>query len=324
MVLVFRTSCALLTLLSFSLMANAGWERVDTGMFAWFHAIEFVDGQIGWTAGSNGTLLKTTDGGNTWTRSESGTKDTILDVRFVNRDNGWMLVESSRSGRPSENGTYLLRTRNGGESWTRFGLGEQPERFVRMLFTGPEKGFLIGEGGITRSLPGLSENIVITTLPSRFLILDGEVLGPSKIVLVGGGGTIILSDDGGAAWRSAAFIGDAPRSKLNAVNFFDNKFGWAVGNGGSIFSTETGGRSWSGQNSNVNEPLLDVKFVDRSVGIAVGDNGIILSTTDGGVHWSREKSGNRHRLERLAFASGKVFAVGFGGTILTSKINARN
>src|ERR1051325_5753820 len=61
LVLLLTAHCSLLTA-----SAAATWTRQPSGTMSWLHAIYFLDENRGWVAGSNGTLLQTTDGGANW------------------------------------------------------------------------------------------------------------------------------------------------------------------------------------------------------------------------------------------------------------------
>jgi len=50
---------------------DAPWHRAKLGMrlFTWLRSIDFFDQNNGWIVGGFGTILKTKDGGKTWTPS---------------------------------------------------------------------------------------------------------------------------------------------------------------------------------------------------------------------------------------------------------------
>ena len=78
---------------------------------AHLHSIHFVDRKNGWTAGSDGTIFKTTNGGQSWqdltTDTEFPLTDTINRIFFTNRDHGWLV---SLKGQ-------IYYTVNGGQIW---------------------------------------------------------------------------------------------------------------------------------------------------------------------------------------------------------------
>lgn len=307
----------LLMLFAFSIAATgADWEKRESGSLAWLHAVQFLDANAGFAAGSNGTLLVTSDAGKSWKKLAVPVTDTIRDVHFTDRSHGWMLCDRGgfRSGR---NASYLLRTQDAGATWSPVEFGDSSERFSRLFFSAGGTGFLVGEGGLLSRLAVGDKAETKSVLPVRFLMMDGAVPDDSRIVLIGGGGSLISSVDNGRSWQSARFNGTRPESKLNAVYFVDGQNGWVSGNGGIVLSTEDGGRSWSSRTAGTDADLFDIAFFDLRTGFAVGENGTAVRTADSGTSWTLEKSGSKHRLERLAFTGKRVIAVGFGGTILS-------
>ena len=55
-----------------------------------YYAIFFADNQNGWIIGNNGTIKNSKDGGNTWQPQQSNTSANLWDVSFVNKLNGWI------------------------------------------------------------------------------------------------------------------------------------------------------------------------------------------------------------------------------------------
>lgn len=58
--------------------------------------------------GGNGTLLRTTDGGNNWAQQINSAK-AFLSVHFVDEKNGWLVGEDG----------VVFKTTNGGKKWLR-------------------------------------------------------------------------------------------------------------------------------------------------------------------------------------------------------------
>ncbi len=106
-----------------------------------------------------------------------------------------------------------------------------------------------------------------------------------RLVAVGERGTVLLSDDGGASLRQAGQVPVA--AQLTAVDFADDRRGWAVGHWGAILRTDDGGNTWTLQRSDLqqDQPLLAVKVLDAQRAVAVGLWSLVLVTQDGGQTW---------------------------------------
>ncbi len=305
----------------FSQTLLADWVKQDSGTLAWLQSIYFVDDKYGWIVGSNGTLLSTNDGGRTWAKEKTKSGDTFRDVYFADARNGLLLCERSLYSSAGAPPSYLMQTSNGGKDWQTIEFAEGKERMIRFFFSKNGTGFAVGEGGIILRKQDDGKPWKRSPLPIRYLLLDGAFTDESNGIVVGGGGTVLATADGGSTWNEAKFAKDGAKTKLNALHFIDRKYGWTAGNEGKIYSTNDGGKLWRKQETNITEDLFDIEFIDLRLGFAVGDSGTILRTNDGGVSWMVETTGSRHKLQRVSFAGNRGFAVGFGGTILTTEIN---
>ena len=100
-------------------------------------AISFVNTMRGWVVGSGGTIMRTDNGGASWTAQNSGVTAELVDVFFLNPDKGWIVGES---------GT-ILHTTNGGDTWI-----PQQSNVVGYLdsiyFKTPNEGWAVGEMGV--------------------------------------------------------------------------------------------------------------------------------------------------------------------------------
>lgn len=96
-------------LLSFAVM-NAfpqGWTmQRPYPTFNHLRAVDFPSELTGYLGGDNGTLLKTIDGGNTWTQVNSPEYLSGGNLNFLSNDTGFVAQNSA-----------IFRTRDGGETW---------------------------------------------------------------------------------------------------------------------------------------------------------------------------------------------------------------
>jgi photosystem II stability/assembly factor-like uncharacterized protein len=270
--------------------AEAGWLLCER---AWFKPMERDE--------SVSYLLKTSDGGRTWSRVEV-TRGADVDlklagVRFAGRERGWVYGEQGA----------LFVTSDGGATWARQRV---PTRHVLLggFFRDAQTGWLSG-GGLT----------VLKTADGGASWQAGVVFLPAA-----GAAQTQTPGPGPAAAPSAAGVqeDEARRRfsrRLNAVFFAGPERGWAVGANGVILATSDGGRTWRPQASGVGDDLLDVKFFDEREGWAVGSGGTMLHTRDGGRTWADAKRVTTHALERLHTVGRRAWAVGFGGTAVALK-----
>ncbi|MGI8836154.1 MAG: WD40/YVTN/BNR-like repeat-containing protein [Pyrinomonadaceae bacterium] len=315
--------CLLVSLISLSAQSQSeAWKRQRVASLAWLHAVFFLDVNRGWAVGSQGTILATLDGGQTWRTKAPPTPDVLRDIYFTDEENGWLLCEANvyeLKGKADPR-TYLMQTTDGGESWKRMNIrgADVDARLVRAVFSRGGRGWAFGEAGAIFTTRDFGVSWTRLSSPTRHLLLGGDFVDEDRGWLVGAGATIIQTSDGGETWHLSRLAQLGQKAvRFTATSFVDNRLGWAVGSGGTIYRTVNGGRTWQQQNSGVTSDLFDVKFLDAVEGWAVGAEGTIIYTNDGGLHWMVEQSGTEHPLERIFFADRKHgWAVGFGGTIL--------
>src|SRR6266576_763977 len=178
----------------------ASWTRQSSGTMAWLRSVYFLDQDRGWVAGSNGTLLRTTDGGTTWTKLLTLTKDTLHDLYFADEKTGWVVAERDalKLKTNDEPRSYLLKTEDGGFSWRRIFLkSDTNPRLLRLVFADAQRGWVFGETGAVFATQDGGANWTQQASPTKHLLLGGTFLDQAQLLLVGAGATIIKTTDGG-------------------------------------------------------------------------------------------------------------------------------
>ena len=86
------------------------WSQVESPVSVMLNRVTFVNDQIGWIGGHDATILKTIDGGQSWTllNYQPELEQAVYDLHFFDADNGLAV------------GAYDLfwRTEDGGASWS--------------------------------------------------------------------------------------------------------------------------------------------------------------------------------------------------------------
>jgi photosystem II stability/assembly factor-like uncharacterized protein len=326
------------------LRSDDAWQLLDSGVAASLRGLCVVDADVVWASGSDGTVVRTSDGGGNWIKA-SVVGAGKLDFRDVHAFDTKQAVIVS-AGQPAR----VYRTTNGGESWKMCHEHPDPGSFFDALSFWDER------HGIAMSDPIDGRVLLIETrdggnswteLPPerRPQTLPGEagfaasgtnmqIKGDRVFVALGGAdekrqepaSRIFYSADRAKTWQVAtAPIARDASSGIFSLAFMDQQHGIAVGGNylkpesklANFVLTSDGGVTWHlspgdpprGYRSGV----AFGKEGDRSFVVCVGPTGTDISN-DGGQSWQAASATGFHA---VAFSpDGKSgFACGSDGRV---------
>lgn len=140
--------------------------------------------------------------------------------------------------------------------------------------------------------------------------VDGKFL-----IAVGDHGIILKSTDG-VNWEQKP---SPVRRMLNAVEFVDDKHGWAVGYDSAIIHTADGGETWQVQEwvGEYGRPKINwgVTFFNKNKGFVVGTYGTLKRTDDGGKTWTDVET----PMGELGFSFTKLIRLNDGTLIMAAE-----
>src|SRR5713226_3710448 len=226
--------------------AQSGWFLQNPRPPGVFSRVVAVDAQTAFLLG-DGTILRTDNGGETWTTQEIGTTVGVLAASFL---------EGAKVGVAVGGYGFILRTTDGGALWT----------------------------------------IQASASSNLYAVTSAD---PNTWVAVGGGsleGLIARSTDGGTTW-TRRYIG--PQA-LYGVAFTDPTTGIAAGLNGILRTTDSG-ETWTAQDLETPGSFYSLALADSNVAVAVGYQGMIQRSTDGGITWMVRDSGTRTALTGVSF-----------------------
>ncbi|MBK8983117.1 MAG: hypothetical protein IPM38_12515 [Ignavibacteria bacterium] len=93
----------------------------------------FINSNTGWISGDIGTIMRTTNGGNSWEIQNSGITNNIEDIFFLDNLNGWALSWEIFPDSASFFGTISLNTSDGGNTWLR-SMYPDTNNFMKTIF----------------------------------------------------------------------------------------------------------------------------------------------------------------------------------------------
>jgi photosystem II stability/assembly factor-like uncharacterized protein len=295
-----------MTLLAGSLAqgsSRAQWTPQVSGTKVRYRGLCVVDSRVVWASGTQGTVLRTTDGGRTW-QDRSIRRAPDLDFRDIHAvDDRTAYALSIGEGEKSR----IYKTSDGGNTWTLPFTNRDPRGFLDALaFWDPGHGIAMGD-----------------PMDGRFLILT--------------------TDDGGATWGRIPVAGMPPAepgegafaASGTCLVVSGDGHAW-FGTGGAkvsrVFRSTDRGRTWTAHETPVragtpSSGIFSLAFHDADHGIAVGGDykepgqaeQIVALTADGGRTWKRpagrEPGGYRSAAVFVPGRSGReVVVVGPTGT----------
>lgn len=196
-----------------------------------FLSIRFADKKLGFVIGSvlktvnkevrvvDSFVMRTNDGGETWSRVIVPTKAELYHLDFVSSSRGWIVGA----------GGVILTTLDSGLNWQIQQSGTKKDLY-NVDFRDEREGYAVGEeGAILRTENGGGTwEIVKTNFPDTFLRVD--FADDKNGWIVGFGGSILRSSDKGKTW-----IKQESKTNENLYGLFmSKKYGWAVGAKGLI------------------------------------------------------------------------------------------
>ena len=137
------SSIAVIVLLGIGSVAQAQWEMQRSGTRASLRGIQAVDGTVAWASGTDGTVLRTADGGQHWTICSIPQGAAKLDFRSVwawDAENA--MAMSSGPGQLSR----LYSTHDGCRSWRLlFSNPDADDFWDGLQFDGKRFGVILGD-----------------------------------------------------------------------------------------------------------------------------------------------------------------------------------
>jgi photosystem II stability/assembly factor-like uncharacterized protein len=245
------------------------------------NAVSFSDPATGVAVGDNRTLLRTTDAGETWTAVAVGGLGSFLGVAHPDPDRIYI---------GNDRGTLRFTT-NAGVSWKDTSLGSLALTDVLLLRGSGEvsySGLVISPYTSYRS----TDNGGTWTLQEFPLAIGGTAL---RGTVNQAGSYFAVGYDASeppfarimrrritdSTWISHAFPPPGPSVVLRDIATPSALVGYVCGSGGTILRTLDGGATWSTEHTGTTRRLNAVAFFNDRYGVVVGDSGFILTTVNG-------------------------------------------
>jgi len=325
-----------LALLAIPCAASAQWTYATSGTSAELRGLSAASEHVVWASGSGGTVLRSTDGGRTWT-VDTVPGATHLDFRAIHAHDERTAVIVS-AGEAEKGLARIFATGDAGRGWDLVYATDIAGAFLDAIaFRDRRRGVTLGDpvGGrfflLESADAGRTWTRADTLMPA---ILPGEAAfaaSGSSLVLhgdhawigTGGGGRArVLRRSGAGAWEvvESPVHAVGPASGIFSIATFDGSR--LVVAGGdytqprlaavSVALSDDGGRTWRAAKAPPAAYLSGIAYAgDASRLVAVGLAGTFVSR-DGGDSWVHTDT---VPLNAVRFVGGRGFAVGPRGRV---------
>lgn len=305
-------------------IAEEPWRPVRFGELT---DITFASKGRAWAIGTWGTVLRSTDGGDTWTQLGTGIRNDLHSIAAV--QGGAVLCAGSQDR------SSVWYSDDAGATWSSSSSMAADSGGVVSIVQRID-----GETWLSKPDALLSSTDGCRTWRSRLVRRESGDFGElqfsqdGRVGWAASDGPVHRTDDGGQTWHPSESLLERPA----VFHFRDESRGWLADEAGNVYATADGGGRWTKQAARLRYPtgLLadgdevfgasrqDGLVVSRDAGAtwspvtaphvrrifflpdgqrgwAVGEQGIILATRDGGRSWLPQASGVTDTLRDVQF-----------------------
>lgn len=164
-------------------------NKIFTGSNESFFKIYFYDDNNGFITGSNGTILKSNDGGLTWHQTTTNQKENLFSISFADKSNG---VAVGWNG-------VLVTSSDSGNSWQ---IKENYSSYIKdVLFVNEFLGFVIGGNGLLLRTEDGGEDWEEINIESTSGLYKIKFDNNGEGIILSNRGEVFISEDAGKSWQ---------------------------------------------------------------------------------------------------------------------------
>ena len=270
----------------YSLIPDTGWVVQQSGTSETLYSVKAVDDNVVWTAGTNGEVFRTTNGGAAWTSVGGGIigSDVIYTVEALD-DNIAFIAANSNTAK-------IYKTTNGGGSWSL--VFSQTDGFIGGIqMKTVLEGYAVGSpvGGkwtVLKTTDGGNTWARLITEPAQVgneqVLLAVQLLG-NTIWFGTTEGKVYRSTDLGLTWISESTTG----SLVYGLHFNSSSTGLTGLNGGTLNLSTNGGDSWNSVSAASSQDITCISGVNNEFWATTGSS--IAYTNTNGQTWISSSPG---------------------------------
>jgi photosystem II stability/assembly factor-like uncharacterized protein len=301
---------------------SAQWTNTTSGTNVKLNDVYFLSADTGFVAGGNLTILKTVNGGNSWSQAiidNSGLISSAAVEKIVFNNEKTIGVATGNFG----NGNYFLRSTDKGNTWNKtsqlsaFGINAISFYDNSQVFAVGDSSELFYSSDAGNSWTPYSFNGFNRSITDIFCKNGVCVACLSS-------GSVYKTNSANGVWT---IIKQADSVSLKSIVALNNDTILAIGQAGNksyLISSYNGGSSWLAPLNMQVDNINDIFFANQSIGFAVGgsptlgtNSQYIATTNDAGFTWQQQNEITLRQLNSVYFIDALTgYAVGDSGTII--------
>jgi photosystem II stability/assembly factor-like uncharacterized protein len=234
-----------------------------------------------WMAGSGGKVVRSEDGGQSWSIQETGVTENLQGI------DAW---DPDRAIAVGNDGVVLV-TADGGDSWTRVEAprSEIANKLIRVRCADGGEAWAVGVMGTILHSEDWGASWQRRAEEVDVAWNDIAFADEQNLWVVGEFGSMMHSPDAGATWQE---VEPASERSLMGLSFRDARTAVAVGLDGLVLRTLDAGLSWTPVDAGTPLHLFDVVW-DGAEWIAVGGMGVVVTGSENGDSWRAQRLSER-------------------------------
>jgi photosystem II stability/assembly factor-like uncharacterized protein len=307
-----------------------------------FTGLAFADGRTGWTVGTHGTVMHTTDAGVSWSAQTVPTVADLFGVAAADAGRAWAVGGGGTILRTTDGGATwsacpsgttrdlfavravsrlnvwavgdrgtILHSADGGRTWVpSFTASSEP--LFGVAFSGPRRGLVCGGRGTVLYTADAGKRWQRRRSLTGGPLFSVALLKNGRAAAVGAGGALITSTDHGWTWRTAS---SGTTDSLRAVRLLPSGQAWATGER-TVLHSSGRLRRWTAAGLPVPGPCGALAAASARTVVAGGAGGALCRSADGGRTWRTGGEGSREGWDDLLVSGGEVWLAGADGRLL--------
>jgi photosystem II stability/assembly factor-like uncharacterized protein len=263
----------------------AQWIRqYEATGFVHLQDVKFINDQTGWTCGTSGLILVTTNAGQNWTTQYSG-----INNKRLNR------IATVNSSIIYCSGYFetILKSTDGGNNWIiirngPFGVGKS---WDANYFINENTGWFCGNGNYVLKTTDGCITFDSVYIPTSYLF-DIYFRNANEGLICGEGSIVYKTIDGGITWTEITVPHGTQVPTFLRMTFINDSTGYLISEARyRVFKTTDFGSTWE-YITEVTGPyyIYSIYFSSENTGWICGGNGYIFKSTNGGYNWRQENT----------------------------------